>query len=182
MLHRLESVKNHRKKYGIFPTYRECAQMFGVHSMSSVKRLLQQRCDEWVIVRMGRSFAPAPARYASYESVQAWVFADNVASSTINLEQYVWAKEWVFIVRVAWDSMINAGILSWDHVVVDYTRDSDIWDIVIAVYNWEQTIKYLWEIDNRLCLIPANPAYQILYPQWAWEIQWVIVWLLRTYE
>ena len=35
---------------------------------------------------------------------------------------------------------------------------------------------------SNIELILVNPAYQILYPQWAWEIQWVVVWLLRAYE
>ncbi len=65
-----------------------------------------------------------------------------------------------FFVRAAGDSMIDAGIMPGDILVVDRALDAIDGNIVIAAVNGEFTVKYLRNRDNKLQLVAANPAYK----------------------
>lgn len=65
-----------------------------------------------------------------------------------------------FCVRATGDSMIRAGILPGDILVVDRSREAMHGAIVIAVVDDELTVKRLHKKDGELALYPENPAYQ----------------------
>lgn len=67
-----------------------------------------------------------------------------------------------FFVRVAGDSMQNAGIASGDVLIVDRSLEASDNAIVIAVVNTEFTVKRLLRREGRIYLSPENPAYPIL--------------------
>ncbi|MGN1392803.1 MAG: LexA family protein [Succinivibrionaceae bacterium] len=88
-----------------------------------------------------------------------------------------------FIFKVAGDSMIEAGILPGDYVVLDRAKEPKNGDIVIAsVYN-EFTIKYYYNMNGPTRLVPANVNYQpiIIIPEMNCEILGVIVSSIRKY-
>lgn len=63
-----------------------------------------------------------------------------------------------FFVRVAGDSMIEAGIQPEDVLVVDRSLKARHGDVVIASVLGEMTVKVL-ELRPRLRLVPRNPVY-----------------------
>jgi repressor LexA len=65
----------------------------------------------------------------------------------------------VFALKVKGDSMIGAGILEGDLVVVRIQADANNQDIVVALLGEEATVKYLRKEPNRVLLISANPAF-----------------------
>jgi repressor LexA len=65
-----------------------------------------------------------------------------------------------FALRVRGDSMINAGILDGDHVIVRMQQTADNGDIVVARVEDESTVKFLRKKGQEVTLEPANPAYQ----------------------
>ncbi len=67
-----------------------------------------------------------------------------------------------FFVRVAGDSMQNAGIAPGDVLIVDRSLEASDNAIVIAVVNTEFTVKRLLRREGRIYLSPENPAYPIL--------------------
>ncbi|HDL7635048.1 TPA: translesion error-prone DNA polymerase V autoproteolytic subunit [Yersinia enterocolitica] len=60
------------------------------------------------------------------------------------------------------ESMVQAGILSGDLLVVDKSLQAEHGDIVIAALDGEFTVKQL-RTRPTLCLMPMNPAYSPIY-------------------
>jgi repressor LexA len=65
-----------------------------------------------------------------------------------------------FALRVRGDSMVNAGILEGDKVVVRPQPDADNGDIVVALLEDEATVKRLWRENGAVWLLPENPAFR----------------------
>jgi DNA polymerase V len=65
-----------------------------------------------------------------------------------------------FFVRVEGDSMIEAGILSGDLLIVDRAAPVRHGCVIVAVLHGEFTVKRLITRDTRPRLDPANPAYR----------------------
>jgi len=67
----------------------------------------------------------------------------------------------VFMLRVHGDSMIDAGILDGDLVVVRRQPDATNGEIVAALIGGEEaTVKRLRKESGRVVLLPENPAYE----------------------
>ncbi len=105
--------------------------------------------------------------------------AENDLDKTLDLNELLIAHPAAtFFVRVAGDSMRNAGIFAGDILVVDRALEAQDNKIVIAVVNGEFTVKRLRILDGRISLIPENPAYPILEMQEGSDFQ---VWGIVTY-
>lgn len=76
-----------------------------------------------------------------------------------------------FLVRVTGDSMIGAGILSGDLLVVDKGRRPMHGSIVIAAVDGQFTVKRLHRKDGRITLVPENPLYPTLEFQSEQEVE-----------
>ena len=70
-----------------------------------------------------------------------------------------WGEPGCFALRVRGDSMINAGILSGDKVVVRPQQTADDGQIVVARIGDEATVKRLSRKRGKIWLLPENPNY-----------------------
>jgi repressor LexA len=82
-----------------------------------------------------------------------------------NIEDYLpfsaqIAPEGSFFLRVEGDSMIRAGILHNDLVLVKPQPTANNGDIVVALVDGETTVKRLRTKRNRVFLEPANPNFK----------------------
>ena len=69
----------------------------------------------------------------------------------------------LFMLRVRGESMVDAGILDGDHVVVRVQRTAEPGDLVVAgIPEDEGTVKYFGRDGDTVVLSPANPAYSEL--------------------
>ena len=67
----------------------------------------------------------------------------------------------LFLLRVKGDSMVNAGILPGDLVLVRKQPDAEVGQIIVAgIPGDEATVKRLASLDDKVVLEPANPAYE----------------------
>ena len=64
-----------------------------------------------------------------------------------------------FALRVRGDSMVGAGILNGDKVVVRPQATADDGQIVVARIGDEATVKRLSRKAGQVWLLPENPAY-----------------------
>lgn len=69
-------------------------------------------------------------------------------------------EEEVFMLRVRGDSMINAGILDGDFVVVRQQSHADNGDIVVALIEDEATVKRFYKEADHIRLQPENPRLE----------------------
>jgi repressor LexA len=89
-----------------------------------------------------------------------------------------------FILEVKGDSMINAGILDGDYVVIRRGDSANNGEIVVAlVMGEEATLKRLRRKGGSIALEAANPAYEtrILGPDQV-QVQGKLVGLMRRYH
>jgi repressor LexA len=70
----------------------------------------------------------------------------------------------LFGLRVKGESMLDAGILPGDLVIVRKQATAESGQIVVARVEDEATVKTLRKRRNRIELHPANPRYPILLP------------------
>ena len=65
-----------------------------------------------------------------------------------------------FALRVRCESMLNAGILPGDLVVVHRQSEARNGEIVVALFEDEATVKTLQCRDGHIWLLPENPDYE----------------------
>ena len=65
-----------------------------------------------------------------------------------------------FALKVRGESMLGAGILPRDYVVVHQQEDFRNGDIVVALFEDEATVKTLRRKDGHVWLMPENPEYE----------------------
>jgi repressor LexA len=88
-----------------------------------------------------------------------------------------------YALEVTGDSMINAGILDGDTVIIQETPSANTGEIVVAlVDNSEATLKRLRRRGDSIALEAANPAYETrLYGADRVKVQGKLVGLIRRY-
>ena len=89
-----------------------------------------------------------------------------------------------FVLEVQGDSMIHAGILDGDYVVIRKTNTANSGEIVVAlVMGEEATLKRLRKKGASIALEAANPAYEtrIFGPDQV-QVQGKLVGLIRRYH
>lgn len=83
-----------------------------------------------------------------------------------------------FFLRASGDSMIKAGILDGDLLVVDRSITPGNGSVVIAAVEGEMTVKYLAKKNGRVLLAPANDEYPELDIT---EQEDAVIWGVVTY-
>jgi len=110
------------------------------------------------------------------------VAAGHPVFAVENIEGYVSnsfdRKRNVFALRVTGDSMIDAGIMEGDVVLVKKQTTGEDKDIVIAMVGDEATVKRFRKKGSRLYLEPANIHYPVIKEPF--EIIGKVVELRRT--
>jgi len=104
-----------------------------------------------------------PRAEANYVPVLGTVPAGEPLLATENIESRVPVPEEMFpgqnlfMLRVSGDSMIEAGILDGDMVVVSQQSTAEAGEIVVALLEDEATVKYFHPTQDAIELRPANP-------------------------
>ena len=148
---------------GYSPTVREICAAVGLSSTASVYRHLEALRDEGLICMDGqkkRSITVPGARPGRVPVVGV-VTAGVPILAVENIEGYIpWeGEEGCFALRVRGESMIGAGILDGDKVVVRPQPDADNGQIVVALLGDEATVKRLRRRGSDVWLMPENPAF-----------------------
>jgi len=88
--------------------------------------------------------------------------AENI-ETTIPLPTEVVRDDSTFVLRVKGESMIGAGILDGDYVVVRAQPTAINGDIVVAQLEDEATVKRFFKEADRIRLQPENPTMEPIY-------------------
>lgn len=170
----LEFISRHCRDSGYPPTVREIGLAVGLASPSTVHAHLAKLEAGGHIKRdptkpramflLRDAHEAPPAR--DDRRTAALPLVGSVAAGAPRLaEQDV--EDWVatpfpgdFVLRVTGDSMIGAGILDGDLVVVRRAETADDGEIVVAQIDDEATVKRLRRSGGRVELLPENDAYE----------------------
>lgn len=88
-----------------------------------------------------------------------------------------------FALEVQGDSMINAGILNGDTVIIKKTSSVELGDIVVALVDDEEaTLKKFRQENGKISLEAANPAYETrVFTTDRVKVQGKLIGLIREY-
>ena len=160
----LEFVNQFVQENGFAPSVREIGAAVGLSSTASVSYHLRQLQDKGLLVspgQKGRKRAVVTATRPGHIPVVGVVTAGMPILALENQEGTIcWEGDpQCFALRVRGDSMINAGILNGDMVVVRPQPSADDGQIVVARIGDEATVKRLSRKDGQVWLMPENDAY-----------------------
>jgi SOS regulatory protein LexA len=109
--------------------------------------------------------------------------AEEELRDVISFDEYLVAHpETSFLLSVTGDSMIGAGIMEKDLVIVERGRQPKNGDIILAEVDGNWTMKYFCKKGKAITLEAANPKYSPIVPQTELRIAGVITALVRKYK
>ena len=160
----LEYVNQFVQENGYAPSVREIGAAVGLKATASVSYHLHQLQEKGLLLApagKGRKRAVVTAQRPGQIPVVGVVTAGMPILAVENQEgTMAWEGDpGCFALRVRGDSMINAGILSGDKVVVRPQTTADDGQIVVARIEDEATVKRLSLKDGQVWLLPENPDY-----------------------
>lgn len=160
----LDFVNQFVQENGFAPSVREIGAAVGLRSTASVSYHLQQLQNKGLLNApgcKGRKRAISTALRPGQIPVIGVVTAGMPILAFENQEgTMAWDGDpSCFALRVKGDSMIGAGILDGDKVVVRPQSSADDGQIVVARIEDEATVKRLSRRDGQIWLLPENPDY-----------------------
>ena len=161
----LEFVNCFMQENGYAPSVREIGAAVGLRSTATVSYHLQQLQEKGLLLASGgkgRKRAIVTAQRPGQIPVVGVVTAGMPILAVENQEgTMAWDGDPAcFALRVRGDSMINAGILSGDKVVIRPQSTADDGQIVVARIGDEATVKRLSRKNGQIWLLPENPDYE----------------------
>ena len=91
--------------------------------------------------------------------------AEDFMELALNLHEHLIPRPAsTFFLRVSGDSMLEAGILSEDILVVDRSLTAGVNSIIVACLEGDFTVKQLQYERGHPILVPANRHYPVIRP------------------
>ncbi len=157
-----------RAQEGFPPSIREICNAAGIKSTSTAHKYLKMLESEGYISReSGRNRAiRLPGETPVRVPLLGKVTAGEPILAMENVEDYIpyaggrFPPNELFALRVQGTSMIGAGILDGDIVIVHRTPVANNKDIVVALLGEEATVKRIYMEKDHIRLQPENSEYE----------------------
>lgn len=174
----LEFIKRRIRERGYPPSVREIGEAVGLASSSTVHGHLARLEDKGYLRRDpskpraievlddGEPSAPIPSPRVVEVPVVGRVAAGTPILAEENVEDvFPLPEDWVrggevFMLEVRGDSMIEAGILDGDRVIVRKQDTAENGDIIVALIGDEATVKRYYREADHIRLQPENSRLQ----------------------
>lgn len=175
----LDFIRDSITENGFAPSVRDICVALDIKSTSTVHLYLRRleekgyidRCDGKSRAIRVDSYHTAPRDENSYRVPILGQVAAGVPILTVeNFDGYLdyttmkkYDKDALFALKVSGTSMIEAGILDGDYVVVEQRPYADNGDIVVAMIDDSATVKRFFKEKGRYRLQPENAAMKPIY-------------------
>lgn len=173
----LDFIKSEIQTKGYPPSVREIAQAVGLKSTSTVHGHLQRLEKRGLLHRDAMKpramEVMGDPNFVRNNSTAVPVIGRVTAGVPIlaeeNLDEYVAIPEVMlgegehFILLVRGDSMIEAGILDGDHIVVKKCAEANNGEIVVAMIDDSATVKRFFKEEGHFRLQPENSTMEPIY-------------------
>ena len=204
---RLDSMNGFYAESRRMPTYSEMTDLFGVKSKNAVFKIVGKLIEKGLLKKDSKGYLlPVSGGYAAMPPNISAVFtaagagggllkllgsveagfpgpAEEELLDSISIDNLLIKNpNSSFMLEVSGDSMINAGIMPKDFVVVDKSLTPKEGDIVIARVDGDWTIKYLRKESGKYILEAANPKYGLITPKQELTVAGVVVGTIRKYR
>ncbi len=182
----LSLLQDYYAEHRALPSYASIGHLLGLKSKSSVAAMVARlKLAGFLDTTPDRRLAPTArffARPLAESPVQAGMPnpVEDAPGDALTIDDYlIEHPSQTVLVRVKGDSMIDAGILEGDLVVVEKAASAKRGDIVVAIVDGQFTLKRLEVERGKFVLTPENPAYPVIRPEADLEIFGVMVGLVR---
>lgn len=175
--------RRHRR----MPSYGELQRLLGYRSKTAAVKLADKLVQQGFLqrdsagkLRPSRRLLEVPLLgvvEAGFPSPAEEELLDTVSFD----ELLIGNKEATYVLKVKGDSMIEAGIMPGDLVLVERVETAKPGDIIIAQIDSEYTLKYLRRKGKKFYLEPANKKYEAFFPQEELKIVAVVKAVVRKY-
>lgn len=180
----LSFIEQFRDENGYPPTLRQIGKQFGISSTFGVKRhmdalvkkghiLVESNASRGITVLSNFESISLPTTLGDVEKyfkkipiigrVAAGVpitAIENHDGDVVVDPAMLKGFQTCFALKVKGDSMMNAGIMEKDFVIVASQNFAKHDDIVVALIDEEATVKRYWQKNNEIKLMPENDNYQ----------------------
>ena len=180
----LSFIEQFRDENGYPPTLRQIGKQFGISSTFGVKRhmdalvkkghiLVESNASRGITILSDFEHITLPQTFSDVEKyfkripilgrVAAGVpitAVENHDGDVVVDPAMLKGFQTCFALKVKGDSMMNAGIMEKDFVIVASQNFAKHDDIVVALIDDEATVKRYWQKNNEIKLIPENDNYQ----------------------
>ena len=169
----LEAIRRWIRQRGYPPTIRELGKQLGIKSLRGVTTHLDAIAKKGFLKREPRARSISlpdimePLERALRVPVVGRIRAGEPVLAQEHLEGHVvidgsWVRQRAsaqhFALKVRGDSMVNAGILDGDHVIVRQQSTAQNGEIVVALLGDEATVKRFFKEGERIRLQPEHPT------------------------
>ncbi len=171
----LDYIEKEVERCNYPPSVREICKALGIKSTATVHHHLDALEKKGYISRMRtmpraieiiRDSSGQPTKKCGYAPLIGRITAGAPILAEENLEGFfpipleITAGEDCFVLKVSGDSMIGAGILDGDYVIVKQQKSAENGDIVAALLGEEATVKRFYREGKTVKLLPENDAYE----------------------
>ncbi len=172
---------------GRFPTVREIMAEMKLSSPSMAQSALNRLEEQGLILREGnhRRLAgfsqgvPVPVLGTIAAGVP--LMAEEVIEGYVHIRPELARDKELFALKVRGDSMIRAGILEGDTVVLEKTAAVEDGEIAAVWLEDAATVKRIYREKGGVRLQPENPAYEPIFAKDCLILGRVVA-LVRSYE
>ena len=161
----LEYVNQFVQENGYAPSVREIGAAVGLRSTASVSYHIQALQDKGLLLSPGEKGRKRSIVTSARQGQIPVIGVVTAGVPILAYENQEGTMAWdgdpgCFALRVRGDSMMGAGILSGDKVVVRPQQTANDGQIVVARIGDEATVKRLYRRNGQVWLMPENDAYE----------------------
>ena len=167
-------VKRYVGEHGYPPTVRDIGKAIGLTSSSTVHAHLgnlerlgllrrdptKPRAIEVLVDKARQSIKQAGLPVVGQVAAGAPVLAEENIEEYVEVPPIAGGEDGEYVLRIAGDSMKDAGILDGDHVVVCPQDTARNGEIVVALVGEEATVKRFFKERDHVRLQPENSALE----------------------
>lgn len=185
---RIADISLFYNQKGRMPSFSEIGDITGLRSKNAVSKLINslQKLNVLDKDERGKLIPKSISNQVKALGTVEAGFpspAEEELADTVSLDKFlIQNPSAAFLLKVSGDSMLEAGILPGDMVIVDKGQTPKSGDIVIAEVDGHWTIKYLKKRGDSIVLIPANPKYKPIKPKNELKIAGVVTAVIRKYH
>ena len=191
-------IRDYTEKNGYAPSFDEMKNFMGLKSKSGIHRLLNELEEQSILTRQPHQtrgvILPKIQEISNDDIVELPLYGKIAAglpieavsnpNEKISVPSSMVGSGEYYALTVEGDSMVGAGIMDGDTVIIRHSKNAENGQIVVALVDeYEVTLKKWYKKGHSIALEPANPAYETrVFSEDRVEVQGILAGLMRRYE
>ena len=187
----MDYIRKFQEENGYTPSVREIGQECNIKSTATVHTYLERLRDKGYLSKTDRKKRAVTIGKGSGVSIPliGTVTAGQPIFAYENYEDYYtfptgeFKGDELFMLRVQGTSMIDAGIMNGDKIIVRRQASAENGEIVVALIEDEATVKRFYRKNGQIILHPENEALSdMIYNDGEVSILGKVIGLMRNYR